>query len=365
MIKIHPKTNPIKAKRDVLLLLNQIELPEKTEWVECRTAKDVFTSIRVMHVRGAPAIGVSAAYGYYLGVKEIIDQGKKPTPKQLDRIKSMLDDSRPTAVNLMWATERMRRTALDFLEKAENRAPGGATSKTGKAAKVKKQPFPSLEMLLHLYNTAVQIHEDDANRCLKMSERGADYIRKTIKKKKYRIMTHCNAGSLATGGIGTAVGLIRTLHHRGAVEMVHANETRPYLQGARLTAYELQQEKIPASLSVDSMAGVLMQKGKVDFIIVGADRIAKNGDVANKIGTYMLSVLAKEHKIPFFVIAPRSTYDPQTPNGSGIPIEERDPIEVTHFHGQRFAAKVDVINNSFDVTPRKNITAIFFEDEIM
>lgn len=356
MIKMHPKTNPIKAKRDSLLLLNQILLPETVEWVECKTAKDVFDSIRIMHVRGAPAIGVSAAYGYYLGVKEIIDNGKKPTAAQLERLKQMLDKSRPTAVNLMWATNEMKGAALGYLSELEK--------KLAEKGKGKKAVFNGLDMLLFLYNRAVQIHEDDAARCQKMSERGADFVQKKVKKKKYRIMTHCNAGSLATGGIGTAVGLIRALHQRGAVEVVHANETRPYLQGARLTSYELQQEKIPARLSVDSMAAVLMQKGMIDFIIVGADRIAKNGDAANKIGTYMLSVLAKEHGIPFFVIAPRSTYDTETPNGAKIPIEERSSEEVTHFNGERFAAKVPVLNYSFDVTPKENITAIFFEDEV-
>jgi len=348
MLKPHAKTVPLKMKRDHLLVLNQIILPAKVEWVRCEDEKEVAHSIKIMHVRGAPAIGVAAAYGFYLGVKKIIDSGKKPTEKSFERIKNTLDKSRPTAVNLFWATSEMIEKAKEVL----NNTPDLAKRKY-------------LPLTLELYNAAVSIHEDDANRCYKMSVLGADHIQKTIKKKKYRIMTHCNAGALATGGIGTALGLIRVLHQRGLVEMVYTNETRPYLQGARLTAYELEKEKIPATLVVDSMAATLMSKGLVDFVIVGSDRISKNGDVANKVGTFGVSIIAKEYKVPFFAIAPRSTFDADIATGDKIPIEERDAKEVLECQGNRHAANVKVLNYSFDVTPNKNVTGIIFEDKIL
>jgi methylthioribose-1-phosphate isomerase len=343
MKKLDPKIVPLKMKRDKLLMLNQILLPVKTEWVECVDEAQTADSIKKMHVRGAPAIGVAAAYGFYLGVRKLINSGKKPNIAALTKIKQKLDSSRPTAVNLMWATGVM-------FEKASAMVEAGVDNN---------------QFLIKLYNDAVDIHEDDAKRCMDMSVIGADYVEKLIKKDKYRILTHCNAGALATGGIGTALGLIRVLADRNKVEMVYADETRPYLQGARLTAYELEREKIPATLIVDSMAAVLMKKKMIDFIIVGSDRISKNGDVANKIGTYGLSVLAKAHKIPFFVIAPRSTYDANIKNGEDIPIEERSQAEVLECQGHRHAAKVPALNYSFDVTPKENVTAIFFEDTVM
>jgi len=330
-------------KRDRLLLLNQILLPMQTEWVECTDEVQTAHSIKVMHVRGAPAIGVAAAYGFYLGARKLVNAGKKPTVAAMQKIKERLDASRPTAVNLFWATGVMLEKATKLIESG----------------------IDSTQFIIKLYNDAVEIHEDDARRCMNMSVIGADFVEKLIKNKKYRIMTHCNAGALATGGIGTALGLIRVLHDRGKVEMVYSNETRPYLQGARLTSFELEKEKIPATLVVDSMAAVLMKKKMIDFIIVGADRISKNGDVANKIGTYGLSVLAKEHKIPFFVIAPQSTFDPVIKSGDDIPIEERSEKEVFECQGIRHAAKVKALNYSFDVTPNANITAIFFEDHVM
>ncbi|MDH4261749.1 MAG: S-methyl-5-thioribose-1-phosphate isomerase [Spirochaetia bacterium] len=343
MKSINPKIVPIKMKRDKLLLLNQILLPMKTEWIECTDEVQTAHSIKVMHVRGAPAIGVAAAYGFYLGARKLVNSGKKPTVAAMQKIKERLDQSRPTAVNLFWATGVMLEKATKLIESGIEPA----------------------QFIIKLYNDAVAIHEDDAKRCMDMSVIGADFIEKLIKNKKYRIMTHCNAGALATGGIGTAVGLIRVLHDRGKVEMVYSNETRPYLQGARLTSYELEKENIPGTLVVDSMAAVLMKKKMIDFIIVGADRISKNGDVANKIGTYGLSVLAKEHKIPFFVIAPESTFDANIKSGDDIPIEERSEKEVFECQGIRHAAKVKALNYSFDVTPNTNITAIFFEGRVM
>jgi len=344
------KITPLKMKRDRLLLLNQILLPRVVEWVECFDAESVSDSIKKMHVRGAPAIGIAAAYGFYLGVKKIVDNGEKVTPAKLNNIKTKLDKARPTAVNLSWATSLMLESALNYIEKSSLQ---------------NKKDMNSLQLLMELYNKAVSIHEDDAVRCLQMSERGADYIVKKRSLKKYRIMTHCNAGALATGGIGTALGLIRVLQQRGLVEMVYSCETRPYLQGARLTAYELDKEKIPVTLIADSMAAVLMQKKMIDFIIVGADRITKNGDAANKIGTYSHSVNAKLHKIPFYVIAPKSTLDNSITKGDEIIIENRDSSELLEFNGVAHAAKVKVLNYSFDVTPRENIEAIFFEDEVI
>lgn len=343
MKKLDPKIVPLKMKRDKLLVLNQILLPIKSEWVECTDEVQAAESIKVMHVRGAPAIGVTAAYGFYLGARKLVNSNKKPTIAAMEKIKDRLDKSRPTAVNLFWATNEMMQEARSLISAGVD----------------------SSQFLIKMYNKAVAIHEDDANRCLNMSEIGANFVEKLLKKKQYNIMTHCNAGALATGGIGTAVGLIRVMNDRGKVNMVYANETRPYLQGARLTAFELEREKIPATLVVDSMAATLMRKKMIDFIIVGADRISKNGDVANKIGTYGLSVLAKEHKIPFFVIAPRSTFDANIANGDQIPIEERSEKEVLECQGHRHAAKVKALNYSFDVTPNKNITAIFFEDGVM
>ncbi|MES0490541.1 MAG: S-methyl-5-thioribose-1-phosphate isomerase [Leptospirales bacterium] len=347
MIKPHPKTVPLKMKRDHLQVLNQILLPTATEWVRCENEKDTAESIQKMHVRGAPAIGVAAAYGFYLGVHAQIKAGKKITEKSLQKIKNTLDKSRPTAINLMWASQLMYEKAIELL----------SDSKIGS----NKNYLP---FLLAMYNAATEVHEDDAQRCWKMSVIGADYIEKKIKKDKYRIMTHCNAGALATGGIGTAVGLIRVLHSRNKVEMVYSNETRPYLQGARLTSYELEKERIPATLVVDSMAAVLMRDKQIDFVIVGSDRIAANGDAANKIGTFGLSILAKEFKVPFFVIAPRSTVDENVKTGKQIPIEIRDPNEVFECQGVRHAAKVKALNYSFDVTPKENISAIFLEDKV-
>lgn len=339
------KVSPIKASRNSLQLLNQRLLPQKTEYVTCKNASQTAHSIKEMHVRGAPAIGITAAYGFYLNAWELSEKGKKITIESLRKTKQILDNSRPTAVNLMWATSEMLHVAEQFLQ-----------SDAGKAKDA------NLTLLLKLYEKAREIHEDDADRCMKMSQNAVNYILRKYPREKYNILTHCNTGALATGGIGTALGAIRVLFEKNKVEMVYADETRPYLQGSRLTAWELLKEKIPVTLSVDSQAAVLMAQKKVDFVIVGADRITANGDVANKIGTYGLSVLAKAHKIPFFVVAPKSTFDANMPNGSHILIEQRPPAEVLEVQGITVAPKVPVLNYSFDVTPSPNITAIFFED---
>jgi methylthioribose-1-phosphate isomerase len=299
---------PIRWKGDRLELLDQRLLPEKTEYVACRSAEEVARAIRDMVVRGAPAIGCAAAFGVVLS---------KGSPESFD----VLARSRPTAVNLFWALERMK--------KAKN-----------------------------LEAEAIAIYEEDlaANRA--MGKLGAELI-----PEGARVMTHCNTGALATAGYGTALGVIRSAKDKKI--SVIANETRPYLQGARLTAWELVQEGIPCTLITDSMAGHLMARGEVDLVIVGADRIAANGDVANKIGTYPLAVLAKRHGIPFYVAAPCSTFDPKIQDGSRIPIEERPASEVTGYRGTRWAPEgVSVRNPAFDVTPAELITGIICEKGI-
>jgi methylthioribose-1-phosphate isomerase len=299
---------PIRWKGDRLELLDQRLLPDKTEYVTCRSAEEVAQAIRDMVVRGAPAIGCAAAFGVVLG------NGSKEGYE-------ILAKSRPTAVNLFWALDRMKK-AKDL--EAEARA----------------------------------IFEEDiaANRAI--GRLGADLIR-----ERSRVMTHCNTGALATAGYGTALGVIRASKSKNI--SVIANETRPYLQGARLTAWELVQEGIPCTLITDSMAGYMMARGEVDVVIVGADRIAANGDVANKIGTYPLAVLARRHGIPFYVAAPCSTFDPTIADGSHIPIEERPAAEVTGYRGSRWAPEgVSVRNPAFDVTPAELITGIICEKGI-
>jgi methylthioribose-1-phosphate isomerase len=296
---------PIRWKGDRLELLDQRLLPDQTVYVTCRTAEEVATAIRDMVVRGAPAIGCAAAFGVAL------DGGSAPGYE-------ILAKSRPTAVNLFWALARMKK-AKDLKAEAE----------------------------------AIFTEDLAANRA--MGKLGAALI-----PNKARVMTHCNAGALATAGYGTALGVIRAA--KGKKITVVANETRPYLQGARLTAYELVQEGIPCTLITDNMAGHLMSKGEVDVIVVGADRIAANGDTANKIGTYALAVLAKRHRIPFYVAAPLSTFDLKIRDGSKIPIEERPAAEVTGYRGQRWAPEgVSVRNPAFDVTPAELITGIITE----
>ena len=304
-----PAVEPIRWKGDRLELLDQRLLPDRKVYVTCRTAEQVAKAIKDMVVRGAPAIGCAAAFGVVLG---------KGSKKAYD----VLAKSRPTAVNLFWALERMKR-ATDL--EAEARA----------------------------------IYEEDlaANRA--MGAHGAGLI-----PEKARVMTHCNTGALATAGHGTALGVIRSAKSKKV--SVIANETRPYLQGARLTAWECVQEGIPVTLITDNMAGHMMSRGEVDVVIVGADRIAANGDVANKIGTYALAVMAKRHGIPFYVAAPLSTFDPKIPDGSHIPIEERPGDEVVGYRNVRWAPKgVNVRNPAFDVTPAELITGIICEKGVV
>jgi methylthioribose-1-phosphate isomerase len=291
--------------------------------------EEVADAIRDMAIRGAPAIGVAAAFGVALGVRASAARGEA-LRAELERITSTLAATRPTAVNLFWALARMRRR-FDREEEPRVR-----------------------EALLE---EARAIEAEDLAACRRMGDLGAALLPEGV-----RLLTHCNAGALATAGYGTALGVIRSAARQGKVKNVFADETRPYLQGARLTAWELTREGIPTTLIADSMAGALMARGEVDAVVVGADRIAANGDVANKIGTYTLAVLARENGLPFYVAAPLSTVDLGTASGDAITIEERAPEEVTHHGGRRLApAGVAVRNPAFDVTPARYVTAIVTE----
>jgi len=300
---------------NALELLDQRLLPERVHYVRCTSAAEVATAIRDMVVRGAPAIGCAAAYGIALDAVRGADR---------EEAEALLAASRPTAVNLFWALARMRAAG-------DPRAEAEAIFREDLAM-----------------NQAIGAH-------------GAALI-----PQGARIMTHCNAGALATAGHGTALGIIRSAHAAGRAISVVANETRPYLQGARLTAWECVQEGIPVTLVTDNMAGHLMQRGEVDLVIVGADRIAANGDTANKIGTYTLAVLAQRHGLPFYVAAPSSTFDLATADGAAIPIEERSADEVTGYRGERWAPEgIAVRNPAFDVTPTELITALVCEHGII
>jgi len=313
-----------------LEILDQTLLPEKTEYIICREVPTVCDAIRRLSVRGAPAIGAAAAYGLALGARGIETADKDRFIEAVETIATQLNATRPTAVNLKWALDRM----LALLHKSD----------AGNVAALK-------EILL---NEAHIIYREDLASNRRMGEFGQALV-----PQKAAILTHCNAGALATAGIGTALGVIRAARDAGKDVSVYADETRPLLQGARLTTWEMRQEKIPVTLLTDNMAGYLMARGMVDLVIVGADRIAANGDVANKIGTYGVSVLAREHGIPFYVAAPVSTIDFSISSGRDIPIEERDEHEVTHFAGRMVAPEgVNVWNPAFDVTPARLVTAI-------
>jgi methylthioribose-1-phosphate isomerase len=315
---------------DAVVMIDQRRLPDEQAFLRCRDHREVAEAIRGMAIRGAPAIGVAAALGLALGVRASAAEGEA-LRGEFDAMCLDLAATRPTAVNLFWAIERMRRR---FAESA-----------------------PATSLRDDLLREALAIQEEDLASCHRMGDLGADLL-----PDEARVLTHCNAGALATAGYGTALGVIRSAARRGKIRQVFADETRPYLQGARLTAWELLEDGIPTTLIADSMAGFMMARGEVNSVVVGADRIARNGDVANKIGTYSVAILAKEHGIPFYVAAPVSTIDLDTADGSLIPIEERSPDEVTHHGGKRLApAGVSVRNPAFDVTPARYVTAIVCE----
>jgi methylthioribose-1-phosphate isomerase len=317
---------------EAVVLIDQRRLPQEESYLRCRRPDEVATAIRDMAVRGAPAIGVSAALGIAMGVRGSAAQGESLRP-EFEAVCEQMRATRPTAVNLFWAIERMRRRF------AREEPRGAAAVREGLLAE------------------ALEILEEDVAACRRMGDLGAELI-----TRPSRVLTHCNAGALATAGYGTALGVIRSAARDGKVLGVFADETRPYLQGARLTAWELTRDGIPTTLIADNMAGHMMATGQVDLVVVGADRIAANGDVANKIGTYTVAVLAHENGIPFYVAAPVSTFDLATPSGASIPIEERPADEVTHHAGRRMAPDgVAVRNPAFDVTPHRYVTAIICE----
>ena len=324
----------IQWQNDRIIMLDQRLLPQKEVYRVCRNYHEVAQAIRGMVIRGAPAIGVAAAMGAALGASKA---SEKNFDREFERVLLTLSKTRPTAVNLFWALERMRKVYTD------NRSRGVESVKRLLKAEAKK------------------IYKEDIAANKKLGQFGA-----TLLRSKRRLMTHCNAGALATAGYGTALGVIRALKESGTPVEVWVNETRPFLQGARLTAWELKKEKIPATLITDSMAGYLMKEGKVDAVVVGCDRVAANGDVANKIGTYGIAVLAQKHGIPFYVAGPTSSIDVDCPSGKDIPIEQRNPKEVSHIFGRALAPKgVRIFNPAFDVTSQDLISAIITEKGVI
>ncbi|MBN2463163.1 MAG: S-methyl-5-thioribose-1-phosphate isomerase [Dehalococcoidia bacterium] len=325
---------PIEWLDNKIKIIDQTQLPGKLVFVELHSYTEVVAAIKVLKVRGAPAVGVAAAYGIALGAQNIKAADKAKFLSRLDKILQAFAASRPTAVNLFAAIDRMKKAA------------SAADFTTIKQA---------------LIDEAKSIHADEEAATERLSRIGAGLI-----GDGFVILTHCNAGPLATAGYGTALGVIKAAAEQGKKIEVIATETRPLLQGSRLTAWELMQEDIPVTLITDSMAGYFMNRGKVNCVLLGADRIAANGDTANKIGSYTLAVLAKENGIPFYVAAPTSTIDLSLKSGAEIPIEERNPEEVTHVAGIRLAPKgVTAANPAFDVTPHKYITAIITEKRIV
>jgi methylthioribose-1-phosphate isomerase len=324
----------IEWKDDRVVMLDQRLLPHREVYRVCRNYDQVADAIRKMVIRGAPAIGVAAAMGVALGA---LKAPTKTFDRDFERILLILGKTRPTAMNLFWALGRMRQVY------SENRSGGVDLVKRA------------------LKDEAQKIYKEDIAANKQIGRNGASLLRNAK-----QIMTHCNAGALATAGYGTALGVIRALKESGKEFEVFVNETRPFLQGARLTAWELKKEKIPATLITDSMAGYLMQQGRVDAVVVGCDRVAANGDVANKIGTYTIAVLARRHGIPFFVAGPTSSIDVNCASGKDIPIEQRDAKEVSHIFGKALAPKgMRVLNPAFDVTSQDLITAIITEKGVI
>lgn len=316
--------------------LDQTKLPTEEVYVTSKTHEQVAEVIRNMVVRGAPAIGVAAAMGIALGVKNSKAESSGDLKRDFDQICDVIGKTRPTAVNLFWAIRRMQ-------EKFE---------------RVCVRPIPQIKQAL--IEEAQRMHAEDIAANQAMGRHGA-----TLMPASGGVLTHCNAGALATAGYGTALGVIRAAVEQGKKIHVYADETRPFLQGSRLTAWELMKDGIPTTVISDNMAGAMMRQGKIKAIVVGADRIASNGDVANKIGTYTVAVLAKEHGIPFYVAAPISTVDLACPDGSQIPIEQRNAKEVTHIAGKQMVPDgVSIENPAFDVTPAKYVAAIITEKGI-
>lgn len=323
---------PLLFKNGNLKVLDQRKLPQKEVWLKCRRAEEVERAIREMAVRGAPAIGIAGAYGLYLGIQDFRGSREKFF-EVLHRKARLLRKARPTAVNLPWAITRIEKKLV--------------SKKRGSVEELKRLALEE----------AQAIHREDESLCRLIGRHGA-----TLFREGDSVLTHCNAGGLATSGFGTALAVFYTLQEKGKHFSVYATETRPLLQGARLTAWELSKSKIPCTLVCESAVASLMRSGKIKKVVVGADRIAANGDTANKIGTYSIALLARAHRIPFFIAAPSSTFDCSIASGRQIPIEFRKPEEVTEGFGKRTApAGIRVENPAFDVTPHSLVTAFITE----
>ncbi|HEX3644216.1 MAG TPA: S-methyl-5-thioribose-1-phosphate isomerase [Vicinamibacterales bacterium] len=328
----------IAREGDVVVMIDQRKLPAQEVYVRCKTAAEVARAIKTMVIRGAPAIGVAAAWGIALGMRRSAATGTQKFAAEFQKTCDLMAATRPTAVNLFWAIDRMKRCF------------GGAVQAGQSVDQIKDR----------LDREAQMIHDQDVASCRAMGAFGAEIV-----PADARILTHCNAGALATAGYGTALGVIRGAIEQGKRVAVFADETRPFLQGARLTAWELVRDGIDTTIITDNMSAALMAQGRVDLVVVGADRIAANGDTANKIGTYGVAVLAREHHIPFYVAAPLSTIDLRMPDGSHIPIEERSAREVTHVGGSQMAPlAAKVWNPAFDITPSRFIAGIITEKGI-
>jgi methylthioribose-1-phosphate isomerase len=329
----------IAREADAVVMIDQRKLPSEEVYVRCKTAPEVARAIKTMVIRGAPAIGVAAAMGIALGLRKSKATGTQKFAAEFHKTCELMAATRPTAVNLFWAIERMKRTFA-------------ASAQAGESVD---------QIKARLDAEAQAVHDEDLASCRAMGAFGAEVV-----PADARILTHCNAGALATAGYGTALGVIRGAVEQGKRVAVFADETRPFLQGARLTAWELVRDGIQTTVITDNMSGALMRQGKVNFVVVGADRIAANGDTANKIGTYGVALLAREHAIPFYVAAPLSTIDLDTPDGDHIPIEERNPREVTHVGGSQVAPDGALVwNPAFDVTPHHLIAGIITERGIL
>lgn len=324
----------IEWREDHVRILDQTYLPGREVYSDIRDVGRMWEAIKKLRVRGAPAIGIAAAYGFYLGIKELPENSFQSFLVEVERVAEYLETARPTAVNLHWALDRLKTTIQAHKDKEIT------------------------EIKDIVLKTAKTIHDEDKRTCKKIGKEGVKLV-----DKKSNILTHCNTGSLATGQYGTALSVIFHAHEEGKNIQVWVDETRPLLQGSRLTAWELKNADIPMKLITDSTAGSLIRRGEVDMVLVGADHVAANGDVANKIGTYPLAVVAQENDIPFYVAVPLSTIDMELANGDDIPIEEREDDEITEFNGSKVAPKkTETYNPAFDITPHKYVTAFITEE---
>lgn len=334
---IKPSIQSLEWRGDHLRILDQTFLPARTVYSDLRDVGRVWDAIKKLRVRGAPAIGIAASYAFYMGLKDVTDDNFSSFWIEVQRIATYLGSSRPTAVNLSWALERIKNSIYAIKDR------------------------PLQEIKDHVLMVAKTIHDEDRRICKQIGLNGQSLI-----PKKARILTHCNTGSLATSEYGTALSMIYHAHEANKNIHVWVDETRPLLQGARLTAWELTQAEIPMTLITDSMAGFVMKQKKVDLVIVGTDRVAANGDMANKIGTYSLAILAKAHNIPFYVAAPLSSMDMSLESGDLIPIEERDGKEIYEIGSTKIAPdRIPTYNPAFDVTPAELITAFITEKGII